>query len=78
MEDTVLNQFNEEYKNVNTPLKRNYELTKYQENAVKDTLEMIYKNIMETNVIYTSDFKSIQMLLKDLQFFEYINREELK
>lgn len=76
MKEDIINTFGNEYKDITTPLLRNYELTEAQSVHIKTELEMIYKNIVNDTVIYTSDYRGLQMLLRDLQFYEYINRRE--
>jgi len=76
MKDDIRKSFKVEYEDITTPLMRNYELTIEEYKRIKEEIELIYKNLTSNNIVYTSDFKSIQTLLRDLQFYEYVNREE--
>ena len=78
LKNDYLKKFDKEYPNIDTMLKYNYEnINDTQKARFIDDLSRILENIKESNTIYRSDFKTLQIMLKDIQFYEFLRKEDM-
>lgn len=76
--DEVLKKFYNKYNNISKIIENNIEnLTDQQKERLIEDLERITANIKENNSCYRSDFKNLQMILKDLQFYEFLESNNI-
>ena len=68
-------EFTKKYKDVNTIIYNNYEnINEIQKERFTTDLKNILENITEYNTIYRSDYQTLLIMLKDLQFYEFMRR----
>lgn len=78
MKNNYLEQFNQEYQSRDTIIKNNLEnLNYYQKIKILQELKKIIDNVENNSVLYRSDYNSLLLLLKDLQFYEFLQREDI-
>lgn len=78
MKNNYLEQFNKEYQTRGTIIKNNLEnLTYYQKIRILQDLKKIIDNVENNSSLYRSDYNSLLLLLKDLQFYEFLQREDV-
>lgn len=71
-----LKQFENIYNNIEVLPKKEINLTNEQKEQLKSDLKYFLENL-EDNIIYRSDYKSLLITLKNLQFYQYINENEV-
>lgn len=74
---TELENFNEEYKDIEVIIKNNLELNDKQKKSILCDLNTIIESVND-GTFYRSSYKILTMLLKDIQFWEYESRKEDK
>ena len=77
MKDSLLKDFHKKYENIQQLIYNNVELTKEQQEHIIKDLEKVLEDIKFGNA-YRSTYHLLQMLLKDIQFYEYINHAEIR
>ena len=70
-----LKHFDSIYEKIETLPRKEVNLKEEQKENIKNDLKYFLENL-ENNVIYRSDYKSILTILKNIQFYEYINEVE--
>lgn len=76
MKNNYLEQFNKEYQTRDTIIKNNLEnLNYFQKIRILQDLKKIIDNVENNSALYRSDYNSLLLLLKDLQFYEFLQRE---
>ena len=72
----ILKNFDKKYTNIETMIYNNIEeLTKEQKNQLVGDLKKIIHDIEESGSVYRSHFKTLQMTLKNIQFYEFLQSE---
>ncbi len=67
--------FDKKYKDVNTIIYNNYEnINDIQKERFLTDLKKIIEDIEEYNTIYRSDYLTLLIMLKDLQFYEFMRK----
>lgn len=78
MKNNYLEQFNQEYQSRDTIIKNNLEnLNYFQKIRILQDLKKIIDNVENNSSLYRSDYNSLLLLLKDLQFYEFLQREDV-
>lgn len=70
-----LKNFDSIYEKIETLPRKEVNLKEEQKENIKNDLKYFLENL-ENNIIYRSDYKSILTILKNIQFYEYINEAE--
>ena len=66
-------KFKKQYKDINTIIYNNYQnINDTQKERFLNDLKRIIENIEEYNTIYRSDYQTLVLMLKDLQFYEFM------
>lgn len=73
-----LKNFDKKYQNIEKMLYNNIEtLTEQQKEHITSDLQKIVDDIKEYGVFYRSHFKTLQTILKDAQFYEFLQNERI-
>lgn len=70
-----LKYFDSIYEKIETLPRKEVNLREEQKERIKNDLKYFLENL-ENNIIYRSDYKSILTILKNIQFYGYINEVE--
>jgi len=72
----ILKKFDKKYTNIDTMIYNNIEkLTKEQKTQLLADLKSVINDIEKNECVYRSHFKTLQIILKNIQFYEFLQSE---